>query len=260
MRLGLAWLLAIAAALAADKGARVVESVLPSLAYGPACWSSVDLQNLGDRLVTVELESHRASGALVAVVDHPQMTIPLAPGERSSFRLEIEEETGSAWMKIRERIPSPQLTPVVAVSGHTECVAENQLRTTAREVAYPFRNPSFSSDVDAMPGYVISLVNTTEHSARARLCYSAGNLYSLPSQARADPAELTPLCSIAFEVQVPPFGARQFPVEREGSSHFSIKTLGEAIVLQMLRPLETGVKIYSVDSSIKFGGEVPATK
>jgi hypothetical protein len=25
----------------------------------------------------------------------------------------------------------------------------------------------------------------------------------------------------------------------------------------MLRPLDTGVKIYSVDSSIKFGGEAP---
>jgi hypothetical protein len=28
---------------------RVVESILPSLEYGPQCWSSVDLQNLGDR-------------------------------------------------------------------------------------------------------------------------------------------------------------------------------------------------------------------
>jgi hypothetical protein len=86
------------------------------------------------------------------------------------------------------------------------------------------------------------------------LCYSAGNLYSRPSDARAT-AELTPICSASFDVQIPPFASRQFPVEHEGNSHFSMNTQGEAIVLQMLRPLETGVKIYSVDSTIKFGGE-----
>jgi len=49
-------------------------------------------------------------------------------------------------------------------------------------------------------------------------------------------------------------------VEHEGNSHFSMKTEGDAIVLQMLRPLETGVKIYSVDSTIKFGGEASSLK
>jgi hypothetical protein len=49
-------------------------------------------------------------------------------------------------------------------------------------------------------------------------------------------------------------------VEHEGNSHFSMKTQGDAIVLQMLRPLETGVKIYSVDSTIKFGGEASSQK
>jgi hypothetical protein len=41
-------------------------------------------------------------------------------------------------------------------------------------------------------------------------------------------------------------------VTREGNSNFSLKTEGTAVVLQMLRPLATGVKIYSVDSTIKF--------
>jgi hypothetical protein len=241
--------------MAAEKG-RAVESVLPSLAYGPYCWSSLDLQNLGDRQVTLELESHRASGALVPLVDHPQLNVVLAPGERTSFRLEIEEETGEAWVKVRERIPSPTLSAVVAVAGHTECVSGNELRRAVREVAYPFRNPVFSSDVDEMHGNLISLVNTSERPAKAWLCYSAGNLYSLPGRGRAT-AELTPICTAAFETQIPPFGARQFPVERDGSSHFSMRTQGEAVVLQMLRPVESGVKIYTVDSSIKFGGEVP---
>jgi hypothetical protein len=51
---------------------------------------------------------------------------------------------------------------------------------------------------------------------------------------------------------MPPFGARQFPVARDGNSYFSLKTDGSAIVLQMLHPLATGVKIYTVDSTIKF--------
>jgi hypothetical protein len=255
--MGLRWLcilLFAANALNAAKGERFVESVLPSLTYGSSCWSSIDLQNLGDRTVTLELESHRASGALVPLVDHPQVTVLLSPGQHNSYRLESDQETGSGWVKIREKIPEPGLSSIVAISGHTECVADNHLRTTAREVAYPSRNPTFSSDVEEMHGNLISLVNTSERPAKAWLCYSAGNLYSLPGPSRSA-AELTPICSSSFELQIPPFGARQFPVERDGNSHFSMKTQGDAVVLQMLRPVDASVKIYSVDSSIKFGGE-----
>lgn len=229
---------------------RTVESVVPALAYGGSCWSTLELRNLGDRAVTVEVESHRASGALVPLVNQAQLAIQLAPGERAGYRLELNDETGAAWAKIRERIPSPSLSAVVAVSGTAECVVENQLRTTPREVAYPGRNPWFSGDVGEMHGNLISLVNTSERPAKASLCYSAGNLYSVPSVGR-----LVPICSHAADVQIPPFGARQFPVERDGNTQFSIKTEGESIVLQMLRPVETGVKVYSVDSTIKFGGE-----
>ena len=45
-------------------------------------------------------------------------------------------------------------------------------------------------------------------------------------------------------------------VWHDGAIHFSMQTQGESIVLQMLRPLATGVKIYSVDSTIKFGAEI----
>jgi hypothetical protein len=58
-------------------------------------------------------------------------------------------------------------------------------------------------------------------------------------------------------VQIPPFGARELPVTRDGSPHFSLKTQGAAIVLEMLRPVEVDVKIYWVDSTIRFGSEVP---
>jgi hypothetical protein len=68
--------------------------------------------------------------------------------------------------------------------------------------------------------------------------------------------ELTPVCTSSSTVQVPPFSARQFPVARDGSTHFSLRTRGPAIVLQMLKPQGTKVKTYAVDSSIKFGAEV----
>ena len=239
-------LLLLAATSPASDPGRIVESVLPALAYGPSCWSSLDLHNLGDRVVTVEVEAHRATGALVPLVGHPGVVFNLNPGQSISHRLEIQEETGDAWVKVREQVPSQRLWPVVAVSGTSECAIHNQLRTTAREVAYPTRNPWFSDDVSEIPSNIISVVNASERAARVSLCYSAGNLYSVPGKT------LAPICSQSFEVQMPPFGARQFPVARDGNSYFSLKTDGSAIVLQMLHPLATGVKIYTVDSTIKF--------
>jgi hypothetical protein len=147
---------AVGVAVAGERE-RLVESILPSLDYGPTCWSSLELQNLGDREVTVEIEPHRASGGLVGLVGHGQLTMRLNSGERSSYRLEILEENGRAWVKIRERIPSPQQFSVIAVSGRAECAVDNQLRSTPREVAYPTRNPWFSGDIEEMHGNLISL-------------------------------------------------------------------------------------------------------
>ena len=260
MRLTLTFVavLASGSSLAAAGRDRVVESVLPSLDYGPSCWSTVNVQNLGDRTATITLESHRASGALVPLEGIPNMTARLNPGERSSYRLTIKDETGQAWVKVRETVPAPELAPVVALSGTTECVAGDQLRSTTREVAFPLRNPWFSGEAAALRGNLISLVNTSERSARASLCYSSGNLYSVPTPDRAT-AELMPICS-NLDLQIPPFGSLQLPVEREGSSQFSIKTRGDGIVLQMLHPLEPGVQVYKVDSSITFGGDVSSNK
>src|SRR5208337_1150183 len=143
----------------------------------------------------------------------------------------------------------------IAVSAVSECTVHNQLLTTPRQISYPTRNPWFSGDIEEVHGNVNSLGNTSEREARASLCYSEGNLYSVPTPGHPSP-ELSLVCSSAFDVQISPYAARQFPVEREGSTHFSIKTQGEAIVLQMLKPVESGVKVYKVDSSITFGGEV----
>src|SRR5579864_3037229 len=86
----------------AEAQERMFESVLASLPSGSSCWSSVDLRNLGDRMVMVEVEAHRSSGALVALVGHPQFQFRLQPGERASYRLDVQDDSGDAWVKIRE--------------------------------------------------------------------------------------------------------------------------------------------------------------
>jgi hypothetical protein len=238
---------------------RVITSILPSLDYGASCWSSVTLANLGDRIVTAEIEAHRAGGGLIGLAGLNQTVLHLKPGERLSHRLEVTDEAGVGWLKVRERIPSSKLSPVIAVSGLTECTVDNQLRSTPRELSYPTRNPWFSGDIEEMQSNMISVVNTSERAAQASLCYSQGNLYSVPNEGRPT-ADLMLVCSRAFEVLIPPYAARQFPVHRDDSTHFGIKTLGDAIVLQMLRPLATGVKVYTVDSTVKFGGEFASDK
>src|SRR3984885_8884975 len=140
-----ALLLAAIAAHAADQE-RIVTSILPSLDYGDSCWSSVTLANLGDRVVTVEIEAHRAGGGLIGLAGLDEMVLHLNRGERVSHRLAITDEAGVGWLKVRARIPSPKLSPVISVSGLTECTVDNQLRSTPRELSYPTRNPWFSGD------------------------------------------------------------------------------------------------------------------
>jgi hypothetical protein len=70
-------------------------------------------------------------------------------------------------------------------------------------------------------------------------------------------AELTPVCSETIRELVPPFGSRQFPVTRGGNSHVSLTTRGDGIVLQMLRPAGSTIKVCRGDSTITFGKEAP---
>jgi hypothetical protein len=248
-----------------------LETVLPALSYGGGCWSAVELQNLGESPVTVELEAHRDSGGLVPLVDRRGMAVRLDAGESGRYRLQIPEETAGAWVKVREPISSldraggpggTRRGPVIAVSAATECLAGGQLIATVREAAYPMRNPWLAGDVSEIRGGIVSLTNTSGQAATASLCYGSGNLFSMPDGAQRCTgcqglgSELRPICSAAFDVQIPPFAARQFPVERHGNRHFALRVRGSAIVLQMLKPLKTGVKVYTVDSTVRFGGEV----
>jgi hypothetical protein len=252
-------LLAVLGSAQANGQERQVESVVPALAFGGKCTSSITMQNLSDRIVLADVEAHRPGGALAPIFGYPAIAMRLNPGERSTYKPQIDEETEGAWVRMRERVPSASLSPVLAISGTTECVAGNELKSVGRGVVYPTQNPWFSGDVVELGGALVSLINTTERAVKASLCYSAGNLYSVPGNTTAS-AELAPVCSSAFDVQIPPFGAREFPVARHGSSHFSLKTQGPAIVLEMLRPLGESIKMYKVDSTIHFGGEMMTGK
>jgi hypothetical protein len=233
-----------------------VESIVPWLAYNSSCSSAVELQNLGSREVAAEVEAHKSSGALAALAGHAGIEVHLSAGERAEYKLQLPEETTVAWVRVREKVPSPRLQPVLAVSGSTECVAADELRTTVREVAWPLPSPWFSGDVHQGDDGILALINTSERPVQVWGCYSSGVLYSIPRDDRTA-AELTPLCSATIQELVPPFGSRQFPVVRGGNSHFSLTTRGDAIVLEMLRPAGTGVKVYRVDTTITFGKEVP---
>jgi hypothetical protein len=238
----------------AQNEGRVVESVVPSLDYNSSCWSAVEVQNLGNREVLAEVEAHKSSGALTPLVGHAGIQVHLSAGEHAQYKLEPAEETTGAWVLVREKIPSPQLSPVLAVSGSTECVAADELHTTIRDVAWPFRNPWFSADVRPRDDGIIALINTSEHPVQVWGCYSSGVLYSVPD--RGVPG-MTPVCSDTVQELVPPFGSSRFPVSRGGNSHFSLTTRGDMVVLQMLRPVAASVKAYRVDSTITFGKEIP---
>jgi len=250
------FLLALVVLVTACAQPRAIESVLPSLEYSPACTSSIELRNLSRRTVMVDMEGHRSTGGLVPLSGHAGLNVELPPLERLTFKLAVEGAADTAWVKVRESVPSGA-SPVVAVQGATECVSGDQLRSVVREVVFPTNSPWFSGAVADLGESEISLINTSEFAVTATGCYSSGSLFSNPGTGNS--AELVPVCSESFHVQVPPFGSRRFPVKHENSSHFSVKTQGRGIVLQMLRPVDASVRLYKVDSTIQFGSEVPAS-
>jgi len=176
-----------------------------------------------------------------------------APHERRSFRLNGQREIGNAWVGVWEADP-PGSRPALAVEGLTECLTGDQLRAVPRSAALAMRNPWFAGDVADFAGAMVAVVNTSAQAARADLCYSAGNLYFDP--AKMPDRRLARLCSWPEEVALPPFGSREFPMEREGAKEFALHTRGESIVLLVLRPVAAGIRVYRVDSTIRFGSEV----
>ena len=223
---------------------RMVESIVPWLVYNPSCSSVIELQNLGDREVAAEVEAHKSSGALAPLMGHSGNSVRLSPGERAEYEVQLAEETDGAWVRIREKIPSPQLSPVLAVSGASECVAENKLHTTVRDVAWPMRNPGFSGDVKSGDDGIIALINVSERPVSVWGCYSSGSLYSVPRNDR--PAELMPLLAEYPGGRDCPADAAAVGDQREGvpgglDDHFRGRSAGAMRPAAQLRPQKVAV-------------------
>ena len=237
---------------------KIFQSTVPALPYTSSCRSRVVLLNTGDTRVKVEVEGHAESGALVSLNGRANRTW-LAPGEQVEYRLQLEGQSEGSWFKVREYIPNGQDAPLIAIRPAAECVLGNELRSATRQVAFPMRSPWFSGDLSDLHGAAIWMVNVSDRPAHASACYSSGSYYVLPRESPpgsdASPPQPSTICSASDEVQIAPFAARQFPVERDGNSHFSLRTEGPSIVLQVLRPIDIGVNIYTVDSSITFASQ-----
>jgi len=233
----------------------VVESFVPALAFNHDCQSRVALTNLGEAAVKVEVEGHAASGGLLPLVGHRSRTW-INAGETVEYTLELEGETDGAWFRIREHVPSAEDRPVVSVRATTGCVSGNVLVSNTREVAFPMRSPWFAGSAAEWSGVEVWAVNVSPRPARAHACYSNGTYYVLPNERRgmaaAPPPQPQPVCSHFDDVQLAPWGAYRFPIERDGSTQFLLRTEGESIILQALRATSAGSHTFEVESRITF--------
>ena len=168
------------AALPTSAQPRPVDRILPALAASKACASVIQLQDLGERPVALAVEAYTEDGALVALKGHPAIAVDLAPRQRESYRLELPGETSGAWVRVREMPAAEPFSSVVTVSGYTECVVGDELRSVARQVAFPMRDPWYGGDVSELPGDLLAMVNATAEPATAFLCYSGAAFYSVP--------------------------------------------------------------------------------
>jgi hypothetical protein len=282
----------VLAALTAKGSDRAPPAVVAALRAGSGCVSTVAVTNLSARELATEIQARLETGALVPLELVEQTTgvqprseqrdeqrgeprgepagdadrsgrssimidlesLAFAPHQRRIFRLGGQREAGNAWVGVWEADP-PGTLPELAVEGSIECLAGDQLRTVPRSAALAMRNPWLTGLAADLEGAMIAVVNVSAKAARADLCYSAGNLYYVPAE--MPDGRLARLCSWSEEVALPPFGSREFPLEHEGSTEFSMHTRGESIVLLVLRPVAAGLRVYRVDSTIRFGSEAP---
>jgi hypothetical protein len=177
----------------------------------------------------------------------------LQPGERTSHRLQITDETGEGWLKVRENIPSLQLA---GDRGNRHHQVHDGLRTSARTLAYPMRNPWLSATWKICQKCYLDGEHVGTSGRGVAVLFGGQSLLgaergSLGARADTHLFKRVPSSGSALRGAAGPGGARRQLV-------VSIKPQGELIVLQMPRPLGTGVKV--VDSTIKFGGEVTPEK
>lgn len=237
------------ATLSAAEG-RAVVSVLSPLAYGPHCWSSVKLQNLGDRNVTVRVEGHKGSGALVALGGADSIVVKLAPAGEKTLRLDVPgEESPEGWVKITEFF-LPAETPVLSTSAQTECTDGDQVTTVPQTAAFPTRDPWLAGDLADFRGRTALVLNASFETAVVRVCYTHGVTVTNPAgRAGTEPVAL---CNASVLRQIPPFGTTTVSLEYEGNSAVAVTTRGSSIVLRLLLPQSGTTRTYAVDSAVTF--------
>jgi hypothetical protein len=232
-------------------GASFVSILLP-LSYGERCWSSVVLQNLRDQTVDVDVEAHDGSGALVALEGAPTLPMHLEAGQKTSLRLQVDgQESAEAWIKVTERGKGASAGAGVAVSGSSECRAQDQLTTVPGAVAFPSRNPWLEGDVEELQGKFVLVLNASATAAAVSVCYSNGSQVEMPAR-RSGEGEARPVCRTMRSIHLPPYALELLPVERDGSSNLTVRTAGAALVLQVLKPRPGKTRQFTVDSSIVF--------
>ena len=69
-------------------------TVLVSLDYSDSCWSSVLLQNLREKAVSVDVEAHESGGALLPIDGLAGNSLRLAAGQKVALRLQVKDSEG----------------------------------------------------------------------------------------------------------------------------------------------------------------------
>lgn len=225
-------------------------TVLIPLEFNAQCWSSVVLQNLRDGAVSVEVEAHESSGALLPLEGMTSNPVRLPAGGKVTLRLQVPDtEATEAWVRVTEPRAGRD-SPSVAVSGATECTSEQAVTTVPRAVAFPTRDPWLEADSRDLEGKSILALNASSAPASLRACYSSGSTISLPRSGGGN-RELA-ICDVSRAQYLPPFSLFLIPVEREGSSKLSIRSTGQSLVLVVLKPRAGKTHAFNVDSSIVF--------
>lgn len=228
---------------------RPFETVLPELQYGPHCSSEITIHNTSHRFVDAEVTGHRASGALTALAGRPTALIALAPGDTAKLKLDIDDGTG--WARIVERVPSPKLQPVLAISGQTQCLEGTELISEPRQIAPVSNNPSFTTTApgDAIAGEVLLLINNSVSDMTWRACYSGGHTVSDGNGA------MVLLCDTSAERTLGPYQSWRLPTVAEGKPLLRFRAEGRSVAMQLLVPSAASKSktLFRVESTIRFG-------
>jgi hypothetical protein len=94
----------------------VAENLVPALSFTKLCQSHLSLTNLRDTPVKIEVEGHAQAGGLAPLIGHGSR-VWIKPGETLQYSLQLEGDNEGAWIRVRERITSPDQGPATAAES-----------------------------------------------------------------------------------------------------------------------------------------------